>query len=236
MIEITLNDKNLNVGIQDIKGYREKNINDLLKNIDMPIHLSLGAFKDFYDGVKKVHLLKDDEICKILLNSKILPNHRIPASYQKTDTNIDLSCDKNKIIDTATKILNAPLYTIYECKTETDIISACIYHFISKGYILKFCNNCKHWFIGKGKKGCCSSECEKEYNQKYESKKISNEKIRQKKPIPKKLKQIRDMLGRRNTNEKEIFEKDLLNFKNNNPTEDQLLNYLSQEHDRYRKL
>jgi len=230
MIEITLNDSNLVVTINDKKGLRKANFNDMLKNINMNIYFALGTFKAYYDELKKSRLLKTEQICKILLTSKLFPSHRIPSNYQLLKTDIDLSNGTDKIEKIALRLFNTPINTIYECKNNEDIISACLYHYITKGYILKYCANCENWFLGKGKKECCSTKCKNEYDKKYKTHKVNLEKQRIQQPIPRKLKQIRQMLEKRNTSDKEIFESELRIFKENNPTDEKLLNWLNNKH------
>lgn len=89
-----------------------------------------------------------------------IPNHKIKYLnssksdyYELNDYNFSQIENKellnNKITDIKKSIKNKKIKTIttYECNSNIEIVSACIYHFIKNGHSIRKCSHCGKYFI-----------------------------------------------------------------------------------------
>lgn len=119
----------------------------------------------------------------------------------------------------------------YKCKYKRDVIVVCLYHFISRGYVLKECPICSEFFLTNTPK---DKYCKRNNN--YCSKKAHSVKTLQKRnsnPIQKYNKRIRDMLeNRKDGIDIDIYREDYERVKLEYD-EKQLLEWLKEKHKNY---
>jgi len=207
MKKTKITNDNFNIEIIEDEKLITKNASvDIFNNIDMNTNFSIGTFEGYFSYIKNELGKSDDESCKIVLSSNLCLSKKIPL-YDVTHKNeLDLSCGVEDIKNICNKLIKSDIVTTFYCDNDTDVITACLFYFVSKGYILKNCPNCHQWFLEKkAKVKYCSRTNEKNMTCLQQHNSAKEMERRESNPIVALDKKIRDRLSNRATNDIEQY-------------------------------
>jgi len=155
-------DDSMDITIVNEKGRINLNVNDIFDEIkeSNSTYTHLGMFETVFNYCKENNFNNKDS-CLYILNSNLCLSKKIPPStveyisihynkYQITNWEIPSSKELDKIFENISDN-SFKIKITYECKTRIDIFTACLFHFVSRGHILKVCPHCKKWFLTKSR-------------------------------------------------------------------------------------
>jgi len=220
--------------IENKKSTFKNAYTDIFENLNFKTTFDIGTFEAYYSYIKNKLGKSAIESCKVVLSSDLCLSKKIPLYDITQKNNLNLSSNLDDIGNISNKLINSDLITTYYCENDIDILTACLFHFVSNGYLVRQCSNCKKWFLTKDRRSkYCDRTNDKNMTclQQHNSQRELN---RRKDPAIALDKKIRDRLDKRSSDEINIYiaEYDKVKSKCN---EVEMLNWLKEQDKKYLK-